>query len=62
MQNRKIKTALISVFNKEGLEPILRLLDEIGCNFISTGGTSQFIKSQGYKVTSVEKLTDYPSI
>ncbi len=62
MQNRKIGTALISVYDKEGLEPILSSLNKIGCDFISTGGTEQFIKSCGYKVTSVEKVTGYPSI
>lgn len=59
---KKIKTALVSVFNKEGLEPLLEKLNALGVEFISTGGTHKFIESCGYKATTVESLTSYPSI
>ncbi len=62
MSNRKIARALISVFNKENLEPIVHLLGKSGVQFISTGGTQQFIEKLGYAVTPVETLTGYPSI
>ena len=57
-----IKSALISVFNKDGLEPIVKKLDELGVTIYSTGGTQAFIEAQGVKVTPVEDLTSYPSI
>ena len=59
---KKIKSALISVFNKDGLEPIVRLLSENGVAIYSTGGTEAYIKSLGVDVISVEEITDYPSI
>lgn len=59
---KKIKTALISVYSKEGLEPIVRKLDELGVTILSTGGTQAFIEKQSIKVTAVETLTSYPSI
>jgi len=59
---KKIKTALISVFYKEGLEPIVRKLEHQGVNIYSTGGTQHFIESLGIAVTSVESLTSYPAI
>lgn len=59
---KPIKSALISVFNKDGLTEILRLLNNDGVKFISTGGTKQFIESEGYQCTAVESLTGYPSI
>jgi len=62
MSNRKIVRALISVFYKDNLEPIIHLLGEHGVEFVSTGGTQDFIEKLGYKVTPVEKLTGYPSI
>jgi len=63
MSDRKsIKRALISVFYKDGLEDILRLLDKDGVEFLSTGGTQKFIEELGYKCRSVESLTGYPSI
>ncbi|HEY3430134.1 MAG TPA: bifunctional phosphoribosylaminoimidazolecarboxamide formyltransferase/IMP cyclohydrolase [Cyclobacteriaceae bacterium] len=62
MSNRKITRALISVFYKDNLEPIVHLLGKAGVEFVSTGGTQQFIEKLGYKVTPVEKLTGYPSI
>jgi phosphoribosylaminoimidazolecarboxamide formyltransferase / IMP cyclohydrolase len=60
--NKKIKTALISVFHKDGLESIIKRLNELNINLISTGGTKSFIESLGVPVTSVESLTGYPSI
>lgn len=62
MANRKISRALISVFYKDNLEPIVRLLGDQGVEFVSTGGTQDFIEKLGYKVTPVEKLTGFPSI
>lgn len=60
--NKKIKSALISVFYKDGLEPIVRLLSELGITIYSTGGTQSFIEKLGIKVVPVENLTSYPSI
>ncbi|MFZ2906195.1 MAG: bifunctional phosphoribosylaminoimidazolecarboxamide formyltransferase/IMP cyclohydrolase [Cyclobacteriaceae bacterium] len=62
MSNRKITRALISVFYKDNLEPIVHLLGKAGVEFVSTGGTQEFIEKLGYTVTPVEKLTGYPSI
>ena len=59
---KKIKTALISVFHKDGLDDLLRKLNEEGVKFISTGGTQKFIEEQGYECQKVEDLTTYPSI
>ena len=59
---KEIKTALISVFHKDGLEDILKKLNEEGVKFLSTGGTQQFIESLGYECQKVEDLTTYPSI
>lgn len=60
--NKKIKSALVSVFHKENLDEILKKLNELGIKLISTGGTKSFIESLGLPVTSVENLTGYPSI
>lgn len=60
--NKRIKTALISVFYKDGLEEILSLLHSDGVKFLSTGGTRSFIESLGYECEAVEDLTGYPSI
>ena len=60
--NRKIKTALVSVFHKDGLNEILELLNANGVKFLSTGGTQAFIQSLGYECDAVEDLTGYPSI
>jgi phosphoribosylaminoimidazolecarboxamide formyltransferase/IMP cyclohydrolase len=62
MSTRKITRALVSVFYKDNLEPIVRLLASQGVEFVSTGGTQDFIEKLGYNVTPVEKLTGYPSI
>lgn len=59
---KKIKTALISVFHKDGLDELLKKLDEEGVRFLSTGGTQKFIESLGYKCGKVEDVTTYPSI
>ncbi len=60
--SKKIHSALVSVYNKDGLAPILKRLGELGVELISTGGTQTFIESQGLTATPVETLTDYPSI
>lgn len=62
MDNIKIKRAIISVFNKEGLTPIIKELDKQGVVIYSTGGTQKFIEEIGVKVERVEDLTSYPSI
>jgi phosphoribosylaminoimidazolecarboxamide formyltransferase / IMP cyclohydrolase len=59
---KKIQSALISVFYKDGLEPIVRQLDKLGVQIISTGGTKSFIEGLGITCTGVEALTSYPSI
>ena len=60
--NRKIKNALISVFHKDGLAPIVKKLNELNINIYSTGGTEEYIKKQNIDVNRVEDLTSYPSI
>lgn len=62
MPNQKITRALISVYYKDHLEPIIHALAAQGVEFVSTGGTQAFIENLGYSVTPVEKLTGYPSI
>ena len=61
-ENKKIKTALVSVFHKDGLEELLAKLHEEGVKFLSTGGTQKFIESLGYECQAVESVTSYPSI
>ena len=61
-ESKKIKTALVSVFHKDGLDELLKKLNEEGVKFLSTGGTQSFIESLGYKCEKVEDLTTYPSI
>ena len=61
-ESKKIKTALISVYHKDGLDAIISRLHEEGVQFLSTGGTRQFIESLGYPCQAVEDLTSYPSI
>ncbi len=58
----KIKNALISVYYKDGLAPLVQHLAKLGVTLFSTGGTEQFIKDLGLPVTAVEDLTGYPSI
>ncbi|MEO0058698.1 MAG: hypothetical protein RLZZ312_345, partial [Bacteroidota bacterium] len=59
---KKITSALISVFYKDGLEPIVRLLNAQNVTIYSTGGTQTFIKNLGIAVTPVESITDFPEI
>ncbi|MDB9960894.1 bifunctional phosphoribosylaminoimidazolecarboxamide formyltransferase/IMP cyclohydrolase [Oceanihabitans sp.] len=60
--NKMIKSALISVFSKEGLEPIVKELERLGVTIYSTGGTQKFINDLGVNVIPVEDVTSYPSI
>ncbi len=62
MSSKKIETALISVFNKEGLDKIVVRLNELGVKLISTGGTFDFIKKLNIPVTSVDSITNFPEI
>ena len=59
---KKIKSALISVFSKEGLEQLISLLNENEVEIYSTGGTQKYIENLGFEVVPVENLTEYPSI
>ena len=59
---KKIKNVLISVFDKDGLSPIIHKLSEFSVNIFSTGGTKRFIENEGVNVTAVENLTTFPSI
>ena len=61
-KTKKIKTALVSVFHKDGLDELLAKLNEDGVKFLSTGGTQKFIESLGYECQKVEDVTTYPSI
>ena len=58
----KIRRALISVYYKDGLEPIISSLAKNGVEFVSTGGTKDFIEKLGHSVISVESLTGYPEV
>ena len=58
----KIKNAIISVFNKDGLNDIIKKLAEFNIELYSTGGTEKFIKSLNVNVNKIEDLTSYPSI
>jgi len=62
MTAKKASAALISVFHKDGLEPIVKKLDELGVTLYSTGGTEKFIRDLGINVVPVEDVTSYPSI
>ncbi len=59
---KKAASALISVFHKDGLEPIVRKFQELGITIYSTGGTEKFIQELGIEVVPVEEVTSYPSI
>ncbi|KAA6322194.1 Bifunctional purine biosynthesis protein PurH, partial [termite gut metagenome] len=59
---KRIKTALVSVWHKDGLDEIIKKLHGEGVEFLSTGGTRQYIESLGYPCQLVENLTSYPSI
>jgi phosphoribosylaminoimidazolecarboxamide formyltransferase/IMP cyclohydrolase len=60
--SKTIKSALISVFHKEGLAPIVQKLNELNATIYSTGGTEKFIKELGIPVVPVDEVTSYPSI
>ncbi|MGI9546257.1 MAG: bifunctional phosphoribosylaminoimidazolecarboxamide formyltransferase/IMP cyclohydrolase, partial [Flavobacteriaceae bacterium] len=60
--SKKASTALISVYHKEGLEPLVRKMDDLGITIYSTGGTERFINELGVEVIPVEEVTSYPSI
>ncbi len=59
---KKIQSALISVFHKDGLEPIVKELQRLGVTIYSTGGTQASLEKMGAEVIPVEKMTEYPSI
>jgi phosphoribosylaminoimidazolecarboxamide formyltransferase/IMP cyclohydrolase len=59
---KKIQSALISVYYKDGLDEIVKELNAQGVHIYSTGGTQAFIESFDIPVTPVEELTEYPSI
>jgi len=61
-QKKRIKSALISVFNKEGLAPVVKKLNQQGVTIFSTGGTQKFINDLGITVVPAEEITEYPSI
>jgi phosphoribosylaminoimidazolecarboxamide formyltransferase/IMP cyclohydrolase len=62
MKEKKITTALVSVYHKDMLDEILPQMAALNISILSTGGTREFIEKSGYKVTAVEELTHYPSI
>lgn len=62
METRKIKSCLISVYHKDNLEPVLKLLQDLNIKIYSTGGTHKFIEELAIPVTAVEEVTSYPSI
>ena len=62
MSEKRINSALISVYFKDELDEIVRILDELNVKIYSTGGTYSFIKDLGIKAETVESLTTYPSI
>ena len=59
---KKINSALISVFNKDGLDEIIKLLHKHKVKIISTGGTAEFVRKLKIPVTEVETITNYPSV
>ena len=61
-ETKRIKTALVSVFHKDGLDELLSKLNEEGVKFLSTGGTQKFIESLGFECEAGENVTTYPSI
>ena len=60
--NKKIKSALISVYYKQGLEVLIQELKKQNVTIYSTGGTQKFIEELGFEVIPVEDITSYPSI
>ena len=61
-EEKKIKTAFISVFNKDNLDKLIKHLNSLNIELISTGGTEKYIRNLGIKVRSVQDLTNFPSI
>ena len=61
-QTKQIKSALISVFDKTGLEPIIKALHQNNVTIYSTGGTQDFIKNLNVPVVAVEDITSFPEI
>ena len=59
---KKIKRILVSVYNKEPVIPLIKILDNLGLEIISTGGTKEALEKNNIKVLSVESITEYPSI
>jgi len=59
---KKIESALISVYHKDGLDVIVKCLNDYGVKLYSTGGTYSFIESLGIEATKIEDITGYPSI
>jgi phosphoribosylaminoimidazolecarboxamide formyltransferase / IMP cyclohydrolase len=62
MNNKIAKSALISVYYKEGLDKVVKKFQELGIEIYSTGGTKSYIENLGINVTAVEDVTNYPSI
>src|SRR5574344_188392 len=62
LRNIRIRQALISVYHKEGLAPIVAVLSQLGVRILSTGGSLSYIRELGVDASSVEDLTGYPSI
>ena len=62
MEPKKIKSALISVFDKNGIETIAKKLNSLGIKIFSTGGTELYLKEIGIPVIKIEDITSYPSI
>jgi phosphoribosylaminoimidazolecarboxamide formyltransferase/IMP cyclohydrolase len=62
MNKKKITSALVSVYNKEKLAPVIQKLDDFGIRIYSTGGTRNYIERMGVQCTAVEDVTEYPSI
>lgn len=62
MSLKSIKSALISVYHKDGLDTVVKSLNDLGVTIYSTGGTEKFIKSLGVPVVSVESITDFPEV
>ena len=62
IKNKKIKSALVSVYQKDNLDAVVKKLNELQVKIFSTGGTKNYIESLGIPVTAVESVTNYPSI
>ena len=62
MENKSQKSALISVYNKNGIEKIAKKLKDLNIRIISTGGTEKYLSKMGFEIEKVESLTNYPPI